>query len=91
MLQGFSAIVRGRFDDAFICQPNSIILFSFLLVQFFIRIAAIWLLFKTAIPIKLVTGIDLTLLLVLFIFSFRGILPQSIYIFYKMLLTGNLV
>ncbi|HEY4788614.1 MAG TPA: DUF2752 domain-containing protein [Bacteroidales bacterium] len=90
MSRSFSAIVRGRIDDAVQYQQNSIPVFSFFLIQFILRLTVVVLLLKTRIQLKILTNVDITVSLLLFILTFRNLILQTIYIFYKMLLTGNI-
>lgn len=89
MSRGFSAIIRGRFHEAIAFQKNSPSVFSFFAIQLMMRILFIILLIKSNISIKVLTNVDTTLSLLLFMFTFRNLILQTIYIFYKMLLTGN--
>jgi hypothetical protein len=89
MSRGFSAIVRGRISDAYQFQQNSISIFIFFAVQLMMRLSSIFLLAKSKISLKKLTSIDITISLLLFLFTFRNLIFQTIYIFYKMLLTGN--
>jgi hypothetical protein len=89
MSRGFSAIVRGRIDEALVFQKNSLSIFSFFAIQLLIRILFVVLLLKSQISLKILTNIDITVSLLLFMFTFRNLIFQTIYIFYKMLLTGN--
>ena len=90
MSRGFSAIVRGHVNEALFYQQNSLSVFMFFLLQLVFRITAIVLLFKTKLTAKFISGIDSTVSLFLFLFTFRNLIFQTIYIFYKMLLTGNI-
>jgi hypothetical protein len=89
LMDGFSSIVRGRFGPARGYQSNSEVTFVFMVVQLFIRILVILLLYRTRISAKIIYNIDLTLFMVLFIVLFRTIIFQSAYIIYKMMLTGQ--
>jgi len=89
MSRGFSAIVRGRISDASNIQKNSLIIFSFFAIQLIMRLLIILLLLKSQFSLKLLTNCDITLSLFLFLFTFRNVILQTFYIFYKMLLTGN--
>ena len=89
MSRGFSAIVRGRIDDALTYQRNSVPVFIFFLLQLILRLVAIMLLLKSLVPLKIIANIDITVSLLLFLLTFKSLILQTIYIFYKMLLTGN--
>ena len=91
MSRGFSAIVRGRIEDARNLQPNSIAVFSFFATQLIMRITLVFLLLKTRIPIKIMTNVDISLSMLIFLLTFKNLILQTFYIFYKMLLTGNVV
>ena len=88
--QSFSQIVRGNMAEATQIQPNSISVFLFLLIQIVMRFLVKYLLASSKHSLKLILNTDLILSSVLFVFLFRNIILQSIYIFYKMLLTGNI-
>lgn len=90
MSRGFSAIVRGHIDEALAYQQNSVSVFMFFLLQLVFRTTAIVLILKTKLTTKFISGIDSTVSLLLFLFTFRNLIFQTIYIFYKMLLTGNI-
>ena len=89
MSRGFSAIVRGRFSDALDYQQNSLSVFMFFFVQLILRTSAIVLLAKSKLSVKFISNIDITVSLLLFLFTFRNLIFQTFYLFYKMLLTGN--
>ena len=89
MSRGFSAIVRGRFSDAAEYQQNSLSVFVFFFIQLIFRASAIFLLLKTKLLVKFISNIDITVSLLLFLFTFRNLIFQTFYLFYKMLLTGN--
>jgi hypothetical protein len=89
MSRGFSAIVRGQINDALVYQQNSVSVFLFFLLQLVFRLTSIWLLLKTKIQLKIITNTDITLSLLLFLLTFKNLIFQTFYIFYKMLLTGN--
>ena len=89
MSRGFSAIVRGHINDALVYQQNSVSVFLFFLLQMVFRLTSIWLLLKTKIQLKIITNTDITLSLLLFLLTFKNLIFQTFYIFYKMLLTGN--
>ena len=89
MSRGFSAIVRGRINDAIDYQKNSITVFVFFFIQFIFRTTSIILVLKSRISLKIISNTDITLSLILFILTFKNLILQTIYIFYKMLLTGN--
>lgn len=91
MLSGFSAILKGRFTDAITIQPNSIRVFLFLFIQLLMRITAILLMLKTRIPVKIILNTDIILSLLFFILTFKSMIPQTFYIYYKMLITGSSV
>lgn len=90
MSRGFSAIVRGHIDEALIYQHNSLSVFLFFLIQLVFRVTTIILLRKSSLSLKIISNTDLTLSLLLFLLTFRNLIFQTIYIFYKMLLTGNI-
>jgi len=90
MSRGFSAIVRFRFIDAVEFQRNSIPVFLFFALQLLMRLLAIILVRKSNIALNLITNVDITLSLLLFLITFRNLIFQTMYIFYKMLLTGNM-
>ncbi len=90
MSRGFSAIVRLRFTDAMEFQRNSIPVFLFFALQLLMRLFAIMLVRKSSITLKLITNVDITLSLLLFLITFKNLIFQTMYIFYKMLLTGNM-
>ena len=83
--RGFSAIVRGDINMARKLQPNSIAVFSFFVVQFFMRIIGILLIYKVLNYIKLIITLDIILSITLFIFTFQNIISQSMYMFYRYL------
>jgi Protein of unknown function (DUF2752) len=89
LIDGFSAIIKGRFNDAQIVQPNSIKVFLFLMVQLLMRAVALILLRKTRIPLKTILRTDVILSLLFFILAFKNMIPQIFYIYYKMMLTGS--
>jgi Protein of unknown function (DUF2752). len=89
MSRGFSAIVRGRIKDAVDYQKNSIPVFLFFFIQLIFRVTSLLLLLKSRISLKIITNTDITLSLLLFILTFKNLIFQTLYIFYKMLLTGN--
>ncbi len=88
--RGFSAIVRFHFTEAVEFQRNSIPIFLFFAIELFMRLLSIALVCKSKVSLKTITNIDITLSLLLFIVTFHNLIFQSIYIFYKMLLTGNM-
>lgn len=90
MSRGFSALIRGHVDDALAFQQNCLSVFFFFGIQLVFRISIIIILIKTRITAKFISNIDITLSLLLFLFTFRNLILQTIYIFYKMLLTGNI-
>ena len=89
MSRGFSAVVRGHINDALVYQQNSVSVFLFFLLQMVFRLTSTWLLLKTKIQLKIITNTDITLSLLLFLLTFKNLIFQTFYIFYKMLLTGN--
>jgi hypothetical protein len=89
MLDGFSAILRGHFNDANAIQPNSLKVFLFLLVQLLMRIKILMVLKKMSVPLKMMLSIDVIISLLFFILAFKNMIPQIFYIYYKMLLTGS--
>jgi hypothetical protein len=89
MPDGFSAILKGRISEAFIIQPNSIRVFVFLVLVMIMRITSILLLIKTHISLKYIFTSDIILSVFLFIITFKSIIPQVFYIYYKMLITGS--
>jgi hypothetical protein len=89
MSRGFSAIVRFKFSDAINLQPNSIAVFLFFILQLCMRMLSIVLVRKSTISLKIITNTDITLSLLLFLLTFKNLIVQTMYIFYKMLLTGN--
>lgn len=89
MSRGFSAIVRGHINDALVYQQNSVSVFLFFLLQMVFRLTSTWLLLKSKIQLKIITNTDITLSLLLFLLTFKNLIFQTFYIFYKMLLTGN--
>ena len=89
MSRGFSAIVRGQINDALVYQQNSVSVFLFFLLQMVFRLTSTWLLLKSKIQLKIITNTDITLSLLLFLLTFKNLILQTFYIFYKMLLTGN--
>jgi len=89
MSRGFSAIVRGKINDAIGYQQNSLPVFLFFLIQLIFRVTSIYLVLKSSISLNIISNVDITLSLFLFILTFRNLIFQTIYIFYKMLLTGN--
>jgi hypothetical protein len=88
MSHGFSAIIRGRIDDAMAYQKNSLPVFMFFLLQLIFRAVAISLILKSRISLKIIINTDVTISFLLLIFTFKNMLFQSIYILYKMLLIG---
>lgn len=89
ILKGFSLIFHGDFNRAYVFQKNSIPVFSFFTLQIFMRLIIIILLYKRCLAPNMVMNIDITLTLLMFVILFRGIVLQTFYIFYKMILTGN--
>jgi hypothetical protein len=89
MSSGFSAILKGQFKEAFIIQPNSMRIFLFLFVLLLMKITAILLLLKAHVSCKVISTTDIILTVVLFILTFKSIIPQVFYIYYKMLITGS--
>lgn len=90
LADGISAILKGEYLQAEQIQPNSLSLFLFMVVQLILRATVIVLLFKSRLSLKIVSSLDITLSLILFVWAFKDVIPQAIYIFYKMLLTGNM-
>lgn len=88
--EGLSFLIRGDLIDAREIQPNSFPVFIFFCILLMLRIVFVFLLTKTKIPANVIAGIDLTIAFVVFIWAFKSIIPTCIYIFYKMLLTGNI-
>ena|SRR5208283_2123111 len=86
MSRGFSAIVRGRTEDAHQLQPNSIRVFWFFMIQWIMRIILIICLLKTHISVNHFVQVDIPLSVGLFLFTFGNIILQTFYIFYKMLI-----
>lgn len=89
MSRGFSAIVRLRISDAVEFQRNSIPVFLFFALQLLMRLLSVILVEKSAIQLKIITNVDITFSLLLFLITFKNLIIQTMYIFYKMLLTGN--
>jgi hypothetical protein len=87
--RGFSAIMHFNLSMANQIQPNSLAIFSFFLIQLWLRISFIFLTNWQKIPLKTLTSIDIALSTLLFFWFFRHLILQTLYIFYKMLLTGN--
>jgi hypothetical protein len=87
--RGFSAIMHFNITLAKEIQPNSIAVFLFFLIQLFFRLSIIFLLKKNMFSIKTISNTDIVLSTFLFFFCFRHFILQTLYIFYKMLLTGN--
>ena len=88
MTDGISEIVRGKFHEAQAFQQNSIVVFLFLFIQLIMRGIIIVMLKRSNISIKVIASVDITLSLLLFAVSFKTLVPQAFYIFYKMLITG---
>lgn len=89
MSRAFSDIIRFRFHQAILFQPNSISVFSFFFIQLFLRLLFVWMLLKTKIKANTLGNIDVPLSLALFLFTFRKVLYATFYIFYKMMITGT--
>jgi|ERR1035437_1044118 hypothetical protein len=89
LTDGFSAIIKGRFTDAYIVQPNSMRIFLFLMGMLLLRATALISLKKPCISLKTILRTDVILSLLFFILVFKNMIPQIFYIYYKMLLTGN--
>lgn len=86
--RGFSAIVRCDMELARQIQPNSISVFLFFVVQLFLRFCCVVLVKRNRLSLKNITGIDVVISTLLFFYFFRNLIFQTLYIFYKMLLTG---
>jgi hypothetical protein len=91
LFDGFSLLIRGKIKEARELQKNSISIFIFWAGQFLFRLIINLMLLRTQILIKSLMKADLMLSLLFFIATFGNVIPQSIYIFYKMLLTGNVM
>jgi hypothetical protein len=87
--RGFSAIMHFDLDLAKQIQPNTIAIFTFFLIQLLLRISFIILIRWQNVSLKALTSIDIVLSSLLFFWFFRHLILQTLYIFYKMLLTGN--
>jgi hypothetical protein len=83
---GFSAIVRGRFDDAIRFQSNSMLVFSFFAIQLFSRVIMIFLLLKSQINVRLISNIDILFSVLLFLLTFRNLISQTFTLFAKVVL-----
>lgn len=90
MSRGFSSIVRGNFDQAIKFQKNSIPVFLFFLFQLGMRLIFIWSSKSQKFALRNTISLDVTLSTVLFFLCFKNLIFQTLYIFYKMLLTGNI-
>jgi hypothetical protein len=87
--RGFSALVRGEFALAKQIQSNSLSIFAFFFIQLFLRGLCIVLIKKNAFPLKAISNTDLVISILSFFFFFRYLIFKTLYIFYKMMLTGN--
>ena len=72
--EGFSQMVRGNLAGARESNVNTIPLFSFFLLQLFMRAFASFALYRNMIPKKLIAAGDSSLSLVLFLLCFRNLI-----------------
>ena len=70
--RAFSEIVRGNLDAASAHNPESLLIFSFFLIQFIQRILVNLLLYKQLSRIQYLLATDLIISIVLFLFCFKG-------------------
>ncbi|MDP4210602.1 MAG: DUF2752 domain-containing protein [Bacteroidota bacterium] len=91
MPDGFSAIMRGDFAKASTFQKNSNDIFLFFFSMLLLRLLLVWAILKTDWSVNKLINLDITLSFIVFIFFFKNLALQSIYVFYKMLITGNVV
>ncbi len=87
MSRAFSALVRGRIDEARSLQPNSIKIFSFFMIQWFLRIVILVFLFKTHLSVRMLSRIDIIVSISLFLYTFWELIIQTFLIFHKLLIT----
>ncbi len=71
---GFSHMVRGNFAEARASNINTIPLFSFFLIQFFMRGFSTLTLYRKAMSKKVIVMIDSSISLLLFLFFFRNLI-----------------
>lgn len=70
--RAFSEIVRGNLEKARDYNIDSLLIFSFFLIQFIQRIFVMLLLYKQIPPYKYLISADLVLSLLLFLYCFKG-------------------
>jgi hypothetical protein len=87
-LSGIGAILHFNYFKAKQEQSNSLSFFVFYLLQFAGRIFLTFLLLKKRIAEKCLMSVDVSVSFLTFFILFRNIIPQVLYIFYKMALTG---
>jgi len=72
--RSFSEIIRGRWKAGRKWNENGIPLFSFFLIQLFLRLGISFLILKTKIPVPALSRIDGALSFLLFLYYFRHLL-----------------
>ncbi len=73
MSRAFSEILRGHLDSAREYHPDSVLIFSFFLVQFAMRVLVSLLLARTAIRTRTLWIVDMILSLAIFLYCFQGL------------------
>jgi hypothetical protein len=70
--RAFSEIVRGNLESARNYNPDSLLIFSFFLIQFVQRILVSILLFKQTVRFRALLTADVTISILLFLYCFKG-------------------
>jgi hypothetical protein len=86
--RGFSAILHFHFSQAKQIQPNTFSVFSFFFIQLLFRVFLIFLLQWKPATLRGIANIDIIVSALMFFYFFRHLIVQTLYIFYKMMLTG---
>jgi hypothetical protein len=86
--RGFSAIMHGQFALAQKIQHNTINVFLFFILQLIFRLLFILITKRGSFALSKLINADIVISFLLFFWFFRHLIIQTLYIFYKMLLTG---
>jgi hypothetical protein len=90
LTRSFSAILHHDIAAARQCNIYGMRLFLFFAVQIILRITALALVLFFSRKIRLFVLLDWMISLVLFVYCFYPFIFSTFYLFYKMLITGNL-